>query len=320
MDLNFGIFSVKRDVSHSAAPCKALLFHFPLILSTKAAHSAPERFNIDAFCRNGNRQVNTSSTRTAHFLQQNIGAFDAGFFSTSYNEALAMDPQQRIMLELAYEAFENAGLPLQAVSGTNTSCYVGTFTTDYREMLLRDPESMPLYSMSGSGSEMISNRISWFYDLRGPSITVNSACSSSLVALHQGCQSLQTGEASMAVVGGSNLLLSPDIFTMLSNQRFLAVDGLCKSFDINGDGYGRGEGFAIVVLKRVSDALRDKDAIRAIIRGSMVNHDGKTKGITVPSAFAQENLIRSTYMKASLELRDTNYIEAHVGFPIHPGV
>lgn len=225
---------------------------------------------------------------------------------------MAMDPQQRIMLEIAYEAFENAGLPLDAIAGTDTSCYIGNFTNDYREMLFRDPESAPLYSLSGSGSELISNRISWFYDLRGPSFTLGTACSSSLVALHQACQSLRTGESNMAVVGGSNLLLNPDMFLVLSNQQFLAQDGRCKSFDAKGDGYGRGEGFAAVVLKRVDDAIRDGDPIRAVIRGTGVNQDGKTKGITVPNADAQAELIRSTYRSAGIDFTDTHYFEAHV--------
>ena len=278
---------------------------------TQAAYSEPDRFNVNAFHSTTKGKLNTSASRGAHFLRQDVAAFDTNFFSINQSEAVAMDPQQRIMLEIAYEAFENAGLPLEAVAGTKTSCYIGNFTNDYREMLFRDPESAPLYSLSGSGSELISNRISWFYDLRGPSFTLGTACSSSLVALHQGCQSLRTGESNMAIVGGSNLLLSPDMFLVLSNQQFLAQDGRCKSFDAKGDGYGRGEGFAAVVLKRVNDAVRDGDPIRAVIRGTGVNQDGRTKGITVPSADAQADLIRSTYRSAGIDFRDTHYFEAH---------
>ena len=227
-------------------------------------------------------------------------------------EAIAMDPQQRIMLEIAYEAFENAGLPLEAIAGSDTSCHVGNFTADYREMTFRDMDTATRYSLSGTGTEMIANRISWFYDLRGPSFTLGTACSSSLVALHQACQSIHTGESSVALAGGCNLLLNSDMFQALSNQQFLADDGCCKSFDSKGNGYGRGEGFAIVVLKRVSDAVRDGDRIRAVIRGTGVNQDGKTKGMTVPSADAQAGLIRSVYKKAGLDYSDTNYFEAHV--------
>ena len=223
------------------------------------------------------------------------------------------------MLEIAYEAFENAGLPLEAIAASDTSCYIGDFTADYREMTFRDIDTATRYSMSGTGTEMISNRISWFYDLRGPSFTLGTACSSSLVALHQGCQSIYTRESSVALVGGCNLLLNSDMFQALSNQQFLADDGCSKSFDVKGNGYGRGEGFAIVILKPVSDAIRDGDLIRAVIRGTGVNHNGKTKGITVPSADAQAALIRSVYKKAGLKFSDTNYFEAHVNHnPCHP--
>ena len=225
-----------------------------------------------------------------------------------------MDPQARIMLEVAYEAFENAGLPIENVAGTKTSCYVGNFTTDYREMVFRDPDIAPRYSLSGTGQELISNRLSWFYDLRGPSFTLGTACSSSLVALHQGYQSLQNGDADMSIVGGCNLLLNPEMFLVLSNMQFLAQDGRCKTFDAKGDGYGRGEGFGAVVLKRVDDAIRDGDPIRAIVRGTGVNQDGHTKGITVPSADAQANLIHSVYNRAGLSFDQTHYIECHVSF------
>ena len=277
-----------------------------------AAYSEPDRFNIDAFHGGTKTMLNTCKPRGGHFLRQDVAAFDTNFFSISESEASAMDPQARIMLEIAYEAFENAGLPLEKIAGTDTSCFVGNFTTDYREMLLRDPDFVPLYSMSGSGQELISNRISWFYDLRGPSFTLGTACSSSLVALHQACQSIRTGESRVALVGGSNLLLNPDMFMMLSNMQFLAQDGTCKSFDAKGDGYGRGEGFAAVILKRVDDAVRDGDIIRAIIRGTGVNQDGKTKGITVPSAAAQASLIRSTYLNAGIDFAHTHYVESHV--------
>ena len=248
----------------------------------------------------------------AHFLRDDVAAFDANFFGISANEAKAMDPQQRIMLEIAYEAFENAALSIEAIAGTNTSCYVGNFTTDYKDMLFRDPESNSLRTISGIGAELIANRISWFYDLRGSSVTVNTACSSSLVAFHHGYQSLRTKESSMALIGGSNLLLNPDYFQAMSKQHFLARDGLSKSFDAKGDGYGRGEGFAAVILKRFNDAIRDGDPIRAVIRGSGVNQDGKTKGITVPSLESQADLIRSTYRSAGLDFKDTHYCEAHV--------
>ena len=215
-------------------------------------------------------------------------------------------------MEVAYEAMENAGLPIHKVAGTRTGVFVGQFTDDYREMLFRDPESAPMYTGSGSGNASTSNRISWFFDLKGPSLTLNTACSSSLVALHLACQSLRTGESDIAIVGGVSLLLNPDMFMYLSNQQFLARDGKCKSFDESADGYGRGEGFAAVILKRVDDAIAYGDPIRAVIRGTGTNQDGHTKGFTLPSADAQAELIHDTYRWAGLDFKDTHYIEAHV--------
>ena len=283
-----------------------------------AAYSESNRFNPSAFHDKGVGKLNASVTRGGHFLKQDVAAFDANFFNISHSEAVAIDPQQRLMLEVAYEAFENAGLPMERIAGSQTGCYVGNFTMDYREMLFRDSEAAPLYTVTGTGMSLISNRVSWFYDLRGPSFTVNTACSSSLVALHQACQSLRSGESSMAVVGGSNLILSPEMFMFFSNQNFLSRDGLCKSFDASGDGYSRGEGVAAIILKRVNDAVRDRDPIRAVVRGTGVNQDGMTKGITLPSSDAQAALIRSTYKSAGLDVNDTHFFEAHVSFTYLP--
>lgn len=282
-----------------------------MLFAPQATYSPIARFNASAFHAAGKDRLNTSITQEANFLQQDIAAFDANFFSISKTEAIAMDPQQRIILEIAYEAFENAGQSLEAIAGSDTSCYIEHFTADYREMTLRDTDTATRYSLSGTGTELIPNRTSWFYDLRRPSFTLGTAYSSSLVALHQGCQSICSMESSVALVGGCNLLLNPDMFQVLSNQQFLADDGRCKTFDIKGNGYGRGEGFAAVILKRVGDAIRDGDPIRAVIRGSSVNQDGKTKSITVPSADAQTGLIRSVYKKSGLDFSDTNYFEAH---------
>lgn len=282
------------------------------LTSSKAAYSESNRYNVNSFHSGVEGKLNMSRPRGAHFLREDIAAFDANFFTINEAEATAMDPQARIMMEVSYEAFENAGLPIEQIAGSQTSCYVGVFTSDYREMLFRDPDTAPQYSVIGAGQELISNRLSWFYDLKGESFTLNTACSSSLVALHQGCQSLRAGDADMSIVGGCNLLLNPDMFVLLSNMQFLARDGRCKSFDAKGDGYGRGEGFAVIILKRVEDAIRDGDSIRAVIRGTGVNQDGHTKGITVPSPDAQASLIRSVYERAGLEFNKTQYVEAHV--------
>jgi acyl transferase domain-containing protein len=270
-----------------------------------------ERFNVDAFW-SPSKNRNTSITQGAHFLKDDVSKFDANFFSIPKNDVEAMDPQQRIMVEVAYEALEKAGLPLDRIAGTQTGVFMGHFTSDYKEMIYRDPDNAPLYSITGACKTSLANRISWLWDLRGPSITVDTACSSSLVALHLACQSLQIGDSDIAIVGGTSLLLNPEMFMYLSNQAFLSPDGKCKSFDESANGYGRGEGFGCVVLKRVDDAISVGDPIRAVIRGTGSNQDGHTKGFTLPSADAQAALIQETYRRAGVDMRDTGYVEAHV--------
>ena len=286
------------------------------MLTFAAAYSEipPDRFNINGFHRESGRQ-NGIVPKGGHFLQQDIAAFDANFFGIGQSEAMAMDPQQRIMLEIVFEAFENACLPVENVTGSATGCFMGNFTTDYRNTVFGDSDSAPPHSATGPGEELISNRISWFYDLKGPSFTLNTACSSSLVALHQGCQSIRTGESDMVVVGGSNLLLNPDMFMGLSNQKFTGRQGKCRSFDASGDGYGRGEGFAAIILKDAARAVQDRDPIRAIIRATGVNHNGKTTALSRPSADAHVRLIRSVYQSAGLGFEQTKFFEAHVRIP-----
>lgn len=223
-----------------------------------------------------------------------------------------MDPQQRLMLEVVYEALEAAGYPLSDIAGTKTGVFMGQFTDDYRDLVSRDAETSLPYSMTGLQRTSLSNRVSWLLDLRGPSFTVATACSSSLVALHLACQSLQLGESDMAIVGGCNLILSPNMFVYQSGQGFLSPDGKCKTFDAAADGYGRGEGFAVVVLKRVRDAVSHGDPVRAVIRGSGSNQDGHTKGFTLPNAEAQAELIQDVYRRAGLDYSQTSYVEAHV--------
>ncbi|PHH63522.1 hypothetical protein CDD81_5803 [Ophiocordyceps australis] len=222
-----------------------------------------------------------------------------------------MDPQHRLLLEVVHQALDSAGLPAQHIAASRTGVYAAHFTSDYREALFRDPEAAPLYTNTGTNATSASNRISYHFDLRGPSLTVDTACSSSLVACHLACQGLLSGETDQAIVGATSLLLNPEMFLYLSNQNFLAANGQCKTFDAAGDGYGRGEGTGVVILKRVADALRDGDAIRAVIRGTGCNQDGHTRGFTLPSADAQAALIRQTYLSAGLELSHTRYVEAH---------
>ncbi|KAJ5929597.1 polyketide synthase [Penicillium verhagenii] len=297
------------------------------LLSNKksAAGTVPEtRYNVDAFHHTASEKLNTLSAQNGHFIDQDVAAFDAPFFNITSQEATAMDPTARFLLEVTYEAMETAGLPLEGLAGSDTSCHVGCFTRDYHEMLMRDAETAPLYAGTGTGFSLLSNRISWFFDLRGASMTLDTACSSSLVGLHLACQGLRTGEATTAIVCGANLILSPDLGMWLGNLRMTSTDGLSRSFAEGVTGYGRGEGIATVILKRMSDALRDGDPIRAVIRGTGVNQDGHTTGITVPNSEAQADLIRSTYLHAGLDVGQTAYFEAHgtgtaVGDPLELG-
>lgn len=270
------------------------------------------RFNADAYYHPSANKLNTLNSRGAHFMQQDVAAFDAPFFGITAQEASAMDPAARMLLEVTFEALENAGVKVEDIAGSDTSCYVGCFTRDYHEMLYRDIESAPMYTGTGTGFSLFSNRISWFYDLRGPSMTLDTACSSSLVGLHLACRGLQSGESKMAVVCGANVILSPDIALTLSNLHMLSTDGLSRSFAEGTTGYGRGEGISSLILKRVDDALRDGDTIRAVVRGSGVNQDGHTKGITLPNSEAQSDLINTVYSSAGLNSSDTGYFEAHV--------
>ncbi|KAI2642646.1 hypothetical protein GGS21DRAFT_184157 [Xylaria nigripes] len=283
------------------------------------------RFNLEGFYHEHNDKPGTLNIVGGHFLTQDPAAFDGSFFNLSYEAAANMDPQFRMQLETTYEAFESAGLRLQDVAGSNTSVFAGAFWRDYAESLVRDPDSLSRLHLLGVGGAMASNRISHFYDLRGPSMTVDTGCSTSLTALHQACQSLKIGDSSMSVVGGANLMLNPDAFAVMSSLSIISPDGKSFSFDSRANGYGRGEGSATVVLKRLDDAVRDGNPIRAVIRQTMLNQDGKTETITSPSPEAQIELIRRCYLEAGLDPAQTTYFETHgtgtpTGDPIEANV
>ncbi|KAF5012109.1 hypothetical protein FDECE_1826 [Fusarium decemcellulare] len=297
-----------------------------LCAERKAAWSEvpKERMNIDSFWHPDGERGGNTNAKGGHFLKQDVAAFDASFFSIPPTEAKSIDPQQRILMETVYEAMESGGMSMDDMAGSDTSCYVGSFSRDYYEIIDRDPETAPLYSVTGNGAAILSNRISYFYDLKGPSLTLDTACSSSLVALHLACQSLRSGESHRSIVGATNLILNPDIITAMSNMHFFSPDSRCYSFDARANGYSRGEGIACLILKPLADAIRDNDTIRAVIRGTACNQDGKTSGIMLPSREAQEELIKTAYKDSGCDFATTAYFEAHgtgtqAGDPLESG-
>ncbi|MYR64304.1 beta-ketoacyl synthase, partial [Streptomyces sp. SID625] len=267
-----------------------------------------------------NAAVLTRVTSNGSFLGD-IAGFDAAFFGISATEARQLDPQQRIALEVAWEALEHAGIAPTSLAGTDTGVFVGVGTDDYGRRLLEDLPGVEAWTGIGSSLCGVPNRISYTLDLRGPSLAVDTACSSSLVAVHQACASLRAGEVPVALAGGVMLMAGPGLTTVLDRAGAISPDGRSKAFDDAADGYGRGEGCGIVVLKRLSDARRDGDRVLALIRGSAVHQDGRTEGIMAPSPIAQAHLLRKAYEAAGVAPHDVDYVEAHgtgtrVGDPI----
>jgi phthiocerol/phenolphthiocerol synthesis type-I polyketide synthase C len=250
-----------------------------------------------------------------------VSGFDAAFFGISTREAAQMDPQQRVLLELAWEALENAAVPASALRGTNSSVYIGLSSVDYSYRLAYDMAAIDSSSATGGTASIAANRISYFLDLHGPSMVIDTACSSSLVAFHQACQSITSGESSHALVGGVSLHLHPYGFIAFSKASMLSRSGACRVFDAEGDGYVRSEGGGIFVLKELDHALKDGNPILAVVAGSGVNSGGRSSGLTVPSAEAQAALLSDVYSRAGIDPAEIDYLEAHgtgtvVGDPI----
>ncbi|KAF4965337.1 hypothetical protein FSARC_6852 [Fusarium sarcochroum] len=283
-----------------------------------------DRYNLKGVYHSNHERNSTTHVKGGHFLDDDVAAFDAAFFNYSAEMAQAVDPQFRLQLESTYEALENAGLPLSQVMGSQTSVFSGVFTHDYQEGIIRDEDRLPRFNVVGTWSPMSSNRISHFFDFRGASMTLETGCSTTLVALHQAVHTLRNREADMSVVTGANVMLNPDTFKAIGSLGMLSPDGRSYAFDSRANGYGRGEGVATIVIKRLSDALAANDPIRAVIRETALNQDGKTDTITTPSATAQVELMRECYRRAGLDPRGTQYFEAHgtgtpTGDPIEAG-
>ncbi|KAL3481512.1 fatty acid synthase S-acetyltransferase [Aspergillus californicus] len=272
----------------------------------------PNRFSAAAYYHPDSERQGSTNVKGGYFLQDDLACFDARFFEMTADEASALDPQQRLMLECAYEALENAGLSKQAIAGQDFGVFAAASFSDYEVNGFRDLQTTPRMQATGCAASFLSNRLSHFFDLHGPSLTVDTACSSSLSALHLACQSLRCGESSYALVGGCHLNLTPDYFISFSLSNLLADSGRCYPFDQRGvSGYGRGEGASCVILKPLHAALADGDPVRAVVLNTGVNQDGRTPGVGVPSAVAQEKLIRSLYSAADIDTEQTGYVEAH---------
>jgi len=260
------------------------------------------------------RPAGPGGTQPVHggFLE-GIDRFDAEFFGISPREAASLDPQQRLLLETAWHALEDAGLDASGLAGSDTGIFVGVSTQDYARRTLPTgaPDRIDAYSGTGSALSAAAGRLAYFFDFRGPAVATDTACSSSLVAIHQACRSLREGECSLALAGGVNAILSPELAINFARARMLAPDGRCKAFAAEADGYVRSEGCGLVVLKRLGDALAAGDSILAVIRGSAVGQDGRSNGLTAPNGPAQERVIRGALARAGVAAADISYVEAH---------
>ncbi|MCI4674253.1 polyketide synthase Pks13 [Candidatus Mycolicibacterium alkanivorans] len=253
-----------------------------------------------------------AEARTRGGYIKDLKGFDAEFFALSKMEADNMDPQQRMALELTWEALENARIPASSLRGESVGVYIGSSTNDYSYLAMMDPRTAHPYAITGTASSIIPNRVSYFYDFRGPSVAVDTACSSSLVAVHHGVKALRAGEADVVIAGGVNALVTPAVTLGFDEVGgVLAADGRIKSFSADADGYARSEGGGMLVLKRLEDARRDGDEILAVIAGGAVNHDGRSNGLLAPNPDAQADVLRKAYHDAGINPRTVDYIEAH---------
>ncbi|OJD31005.1 lovastatin nonaketide synthase [Diplodia corticola] len=277
------------------------------------------RFDIDAYLHDNLERPGSFNVPGGYFLDGPLENFDPTFFGMTPVEAKWLDPQQHKMLEVCYEALESAGKPLDSVSGSNTAVYVGSFTSDYQQMSTREPDFRHNYVATGVDPGIISNRIGNTFNLRGPSFTINTACSSSIYAIHNACHALRARDCDAAITGGVNLILTVDQHMNTAKLGILSPTSTCHTFDASADGYGRAEGVGALYIKRLSDAIRDGDPVRGVIRSSAVNTNGKVPGmgITHPSVKGQELVVRAAYERARLNPNNTAYLECHgTGTPV----
>ncbi len=272
----------------------------------------PNRWDVNAYYHPNRQSVGKMVTKHAAFIQD-ADKFDAAFFGISPREALSMDPQQRLLLEISWEALERAGLSPKSLSGTRTGVFVGITTNDFSSLLLQDAGNSPTDPYAGTGSAfcVAAGRISYVLGLTGPCMAVDTACSSSLVAVHIACQNLRLRKCDVALAGGVNMLLAPGPFIYFSQVGAISHDGRSRTFDAGAGGYGRGEGCGMIVLKRISDAISDGSSILAVIKGSAINHDGRSSGLTVPNGKAQQAVINDALSDAEIHANQVGFVEAH---------
>src|SRR5688572_3870287 len=277
-----------------------------------------ERWDIDAYYDPEPSVPGKMSTRWGGFLND-VDRFDAAFFGIAPREAASMDPQQRLFLEVVWEALENAGIAPGSLNGSLTGVFAGISTSDYFQLRAGEGDAAQIdaYSATGGAFSVAAGRVSYALGFHGPNFPVDTACSSSLVAVHLASQSLRNGECNLALAGGVNLVLSPSGTIYFSKLRAMARDGRCKTFDAAADGYVRADGCGFVVLERLSDAVARGDEILALVLGSAVNHDGRSGGLTAPSRFAQQSVLRSALAAAGVKPAQVSYVEAHgTGTPL----
>jgi len=275
-----------------------------------------ERWNIDDFYDADMNAPGKMTTRGGGFIK-NIDQFEPQFFGISPREAVSMDPQQRLLLEVTWKALENAGQSPDSLIESKTGVFVGMSTNDYGRLVASEIDNIDVYYATGNNYSVAAGRISYILGLQGPAVVVDTACSSSLVAIHLAAQSLRSGESSLAIAGGVNVILAPETNVNFSKAGMMAANDRCKTFDADADGYVRGEGCGVVILKRLSDALNDGDHILALVRGTAVNQDGRSSGLTAPNGPSQEAVIRDALKNAGLEPADVDYVEAHgTGTPL----
>jgi acyl transferase domain-containing protein/acyl carrier protein len=272
---------------------------------------APERWSVEEWYDPDPEAVGKAYTMKGGFIDD-VDQFDATFFGVSPREAEQMDPQQRWLLQVAWEALEDAGLAPEQLAGSQTGVFVGMTGSDFLFLQTgNDPANIDTYVASGNSHAVAAGRLSYVLGFRGPAMTIDTACSSALLSVHLACNSLRIGECDTALAGGVLLLLSPGAYVTACKAKLLSPDGHCKTFDDSADGYVRAEGCAMVTLKRLSDAQRDGDNILAVIRGSACNQDGRSGGLTVPSGNAQEAVIRQALLNAGVSASEVSYVESH---------